>query len=97
MKLIYTFLTLSFIAIGCAGVKVIDPNDKYADTKMLDVSGGNIKVINPYVCRMSSQGHRFSAIGKTEEEARTEVLARCQDRTLISICKASQITCTQNN
>ena len=84
----YLVLIWSF-AIGCAGIKVVNPNDKNQNegTKMLDLSGGEIKVVDTYSCTIVSQGKKSTAIGKTEEEARKEAIAKCQDRTVISFCK----------
>lgn len=87
-----------FLLTDCAGLKVIHPNDENKDsgTKMLDLSEGSPKIVSTYTCKLQSMGHRVSAIGKTEKEARAEVLERCHDRTLISFCKEDKITCTQN-
>ncbi|MBK7842238.1 MAG: hypothetical protein IPJ71_00880 [Bdellovibrionales bacterium] len=91
------FIVMSSFA-GCSGLKVIHPNDENKDsgTKMLDLSEGSPKIVSTYTCKLQSMGHRVSAIGKTEKEARAEVLERCHDRTLISFCKEDKITCTQN-
>ncbi len=82
---------------GCAGMKVVNPNEqKEQETKMVDWSGGTPKIISPYNCKLESMGNKFSALGKTEEEAKTEVLARCRDKTVISFCKAENIACSKN-
>ncbi|MBK8200985.1 MAG: hypothetical protein IPK68_01210 [Bdellovibrionales bacterium] len=87
-----------FLLTGCSGMKVIHPNDenKNSGTKMLDLSGGMPKIVSTYTCKLQSMGQRVSAIGKTEKEARAEVLEKCHDKTLVSFCKEDKITCTQN-
>lgn len=82
---------------GCAGLKVIDPREPdNTGTMALDVSDGRPRLVATYTCKMKSMGHRFSAIGKSEEEARKEVLARCQDKTLLSFCEKEKIECFKN-
>ncbi|MFS4460167.1 hypothetical protein [Bdellovibrio sp. HCB2-146] len=85
------------IATGC-GLKVINPNDqnKNEGTLALDVSDGKVGLVATYTCKLVSMGNRFSALGKTEEDARKEVLAKCQGHTLLSFCKAEKITCVKN-
>ncbi|MBK9038494.1 MAG: hypothetical protein IPL83_04905 [Bdellovibrionales bacterium] len=87
-----------FFLTGCAGMKLIHPNDenKNNGTKALDLSEGRLKIVSTYTCKLQSMGHRVSAIGKTEKEARAEVLEKCHDKTLVSFCKEDKITCTQN-
>lgn len=95
LLVIFIFLILT----SCAGVKVINPNDetgKDKGTKMVDWSGASPKIVSTYSCRLKSMGNRFSAIGKTEADARKEVVAKCHDRTLISNCKADEVTCEKN-
>lgn len=87
-----------FVLSGCAGMKVISPKDENKDkgTKMLDLSSGSPKVVSTYKCKLDSMGHKFSALGKSEKEARDEVLARCHDKAIITFCKSDKITCVQN-
>ncbi len=92
-------IVILFIALlaGCAGMKVVNPEDpatKNAGTKMFDASTGTF--VSTYTCQMMSSAGRVSAIGKTEEEARNETLARCKDRTVISFCKPEKISCSKN-
>lgn len=90
-----TVFTL-FILIGC-GLKVINPNEPNNEgTLAVDVKDGQVSLVETYTCKLKSMGNRFSAIGKTESEARTEVLEKCKDRTLLSFCKTDEITCTKN-
>lgn len=88
---------LVLLSSGC-GLKVINPNDqnKNEGTLALDVSDGKVGLVATYTCKLESMGNRFSALGKTEEEARKEVLAKCQGRTMLSFCKAENITCVKN-
>lgn len=91
--------TILLLLSACAGVKVINPNDdfeKNKNTKMLDISGGSLKVVSTYTCKLNSMGNKISVIGKTEDEARKEVIAKCQDRTLISVCKPEEVKCSAN-
>lgn len=87
-----------YLLTGCAGMKVINPNDENKDkgTKALDFSDGMPKIVSTFSCKIKSAGQTVTAIGKTENEARAEALAKCRDRTLISFCKEDQITCTKN-
>ena len=92
-------LLSNFSTIHCAGVKVINPQDESqrdVGTKMVDWSSGSPKIVETYSCRLKSMGNKISALGKTEELARKEVLARCHDRTLISFCKSEDIVCSKN-
>ncbi len=97
-KTITALGSLIVLLAGCSGMKVINPNDenKDAGTKMLDFSDGSLKIVSTYSCKLESMGHKFNALGKTEKEARIEVLAKCHDRTVISFCKEDQIKCTKN-
>jgi hypothetical protein len=96
VSLVVIFLTQ--ILVGCAGMKVIDPNKP--DTKgtlQVDYSGGTPKLVGTYTCTMvGSNGKRVYATGKSEDEARQEVIARCQDQTLISFCKVARMSCEKN-
>lgn len=72
--------------VGCAGVKVIHPNDKK-----------NQGPAGTYSCSLvASNGKRVYAVGKTEKEAREEAIARCRDKTLISVCLDKNVKCVRN-
>lgn len=91
-------LTLCVLVLaGCAGMKVINPNDqnKNEGTLALDTTNG-FKLVATYTCKLDSMGNRFSAIGKSEAEARDEVVARCRDKSVISFCKPEKATCIKN-
>jgi hypothetical protein len=98
MLKVFLPLIFSTILVGCAGIKVVNPNDKNQNdgTLALDTSGGNLKLAATYTCKLESMGTRLSAVGKTEEEARKEVIARCHDRSLISVCEPDKIKCQKN-
>lgn len=99
-KLISTLLLSLIIAslYGCAGIKVVKPGEpnKNAGTKALDFSSGSLKVVSTHTCNLHSMGSQFSAVGKTEEGARNEVLAKCHDHAVVTFCKADQVTCVSN-
>lgn len=91
-------LGLSLIlGVGC-GMKVIHPDDvnKNAGTLALDIEDGRPKLVETYSCNLKSMGNRFTAVKKTEDEARKEVLAMCKDRTLLSYCQSEKVTCVKN-
>ncbi len=93
----FTVILFMTLLVSCAGMKVVNPEDpatKNAGTKMFDASTG--KFVSTYTCQMLSSAGRVSAIGKTEEEARNETLARCKDRTVISVCNPEKISCSKN-
>ncbi len=101
MKRTILSLALSFTAtsfISCAGIKVINPNDQNENsgTLALDISGGQAKLLATYTCKLESVGTRISAVAKSEGEARNEVIAKCHDRTLFSICDSEKVTCEKN-
>lgn len=80
-------------------MKVVHPGDKNenAGTKALDLSDGKVKFVDTYTCKIvASNGQRVSAVGKTENDARKEALARCRDKTLISICRPENLKCVKN-
>lgn len=95
---VYASAVAILVCIGCAGMKVIHPNrqNENAGTLALDVQDGQLKVVATYTCKLESMGNRFSALGKTEEEARKEVVAKCRDRTVLSFCKLEKVTCVKN-
>lgn len=96
-----SILCLSLLAnfnFGCAGMKVVDPNKpNNKGTMQLDLSSGSPKLVETYTCTIiASNGKRVYATGKNEEEARKEAIAKCQDKTLISFCKDSKVSCEKN-
>lgn len=91
-------LVVAMLAVftGC-GLKVINPNEpNNTGTLALDVTSGSPKLVGTYTCQLQSMGNRFSAVGKTEAEAKSEVVAKCKDRTLLSSCKADNAKCAKN-
>lgn len=57
----------------------------------------NGKLVGTFTCSIvASNGKRVSAIGKTEDEARKETLAKCQDKTVISVCLSKNTKCVRN-
>ena len=97
-KLLCFSLLATSLMIGCAGMKVVDPNKP--DNKgmlQVDYSGGTPKLVGTYTCTMvGANGKRVYATGKSEDEARQEAIAKCQDQTLISFCKVSKMSCEKN-
>lgn len=93
-----TAIFVLLVLVGCAGIKVIHPNDvnKEQGTRMLDWTGGKPSIVETYSCKLFSNGNRFQAIGKSESEARAEVLARCRDGSVVSFCNADKINCFKN-
>jgi len=82
-------------------MKVIRPDekDKNAGTKMVDWSSGTPKVVSTYSCSIvvvADGNKKVIAIGKTEDEARKEVLAKCRDQTIVSVCLEKNVKCVQN-
>lgn len=99
MKLPISYLILiPMFLVGCAGMKVVHPNKPdNKGTLQVDYSGGSPKLVSTYTCTMvGANGKRVYAIGKSEEEARQEAIARCQDQTVISFCKVSKMSCEKN-
>lgn len=95
----FALCLLIFVTSGCQGLKVVRPDDPVEQNKgtlALDVSGGSMKLVETYTCTLKSMGANFSAVGKTEESARNEVVAKCKDRTVISFCKPENATCSKN-
>ena len=94
-----SYLTLlTFCFTGCAGMKVIDPNKPdNKGTLQLDYSSGSPKLVETYTCTMvGANGKRVFATGKSENEARESVIAKCQDQTMVSFCKVSKMSCEKN-
>ena len=82
---------------ACAGMKVIHPNDpRNEGTLAVDTTGGGLKLVETYTCTLVGTGKRHSAIGKSEDEARTEVVAKCRDHTAISFCDVAKAKCVKN-
>lgn len=92
-----TLIVFAFLSVvACAGMKVVDPRDQEnKGTMALDTSGGGLKLVETYTCRLSAMGKTFSAVAKSESEARKEATARCQDNTVISNCNGS-MKCFKN-
>ncbi|WP_291516304.1 hypothetical protein [Bdellovibrio sp. ArHS] len=97
-KYFFSAVLLVSLLSGCAGMKVVDPNKP--DNKgqlQVDYSGGTPKLVETYTCTMvGANGKRVYATGKSEEEARKEAIAKCQDQTLLSFCKVSKMSCEKN-
>lgn len=90
----YTILVLSTYIAAC-GLKVVNPEDeKNKGTMALDWSSG--KIVATYTCKLVGVGKTYRAVGKSEEEATKEVVARCHDGTLISVCNKDKVTCWKN-
>jgi hypothetical protein len=92
-------LVLSLLALsGCSEIKVIKPSDHNPNsgTKILDFSSGELRVVPTYTCQLASMGHQFSAIGKSEDEARKEVVAKCLDKALLTFCDSAKAACVKN-
>lgn len=90
-RIIFLMIAIS----GCAGLKVVNPNENKG-TLAVDTKDGKLKLVETYTCKLSSMGNRFSAVGKSEAEAREEVVARCRDKTLLSFCKSEDAKCEKN-
>lgn len=92
------FLSLFF---GCSGMKIVQPDEKNKNegAKMVDWSSGNPKIVSTYSCSIvavTNDNKKVTAIGKTEAEARKEVLAKCRDEILLSFCLEKNVKCIQN-
>ena len=98
MKNFYFLLLVSIFVSACSGLKVTDPSKP--DTKgtlQVDASSGELKLVGTYTCTMmASNGKRVSATGASEEEARQEVISKCQSQTTVSFCTVSKIQCGKN-
>jgi hypothetical protein len=79
-------------------MKVVNPNKpKTEGTLQLDLSSGKPKLVGTHTCTMvAANGKRIYATGKSEKEARKELIAKCQDQTLVSFCEASKKSCEKN-
>lgn len=85
------------LVAGCSGIKVVKPQEqnKNAGTLALDISDGKPKLVATYTCNLESMGNRFSAIGKTEDAARKEVVAKCRDKAILTFCKPEKASCVK--
>lgn len=94
----FIFAVLIFSLLGCSGITVVDPNKpNNKGTLQVDYSSGTPKLVGTYTCTMvGANGKRVYATGKSEDEARQEAIAKCQDQTVISFCKSSKISCEKN-
>jgi len=92
------FSAIVMLSLSACGLKVINPNNKNPNegTLALDVDNVGVKVVSTYSCKVESMGNRFWGMGKTEEDARNEVMAKCRDKTMISFCKVENVTCVKN-
>lgn len=90
----FTVIVLTTYIAAC-GLKVVNPEDeKNKGTMAVDWSKGEI--VSTYTCKLVGIGKTYQAVGKTEAEAKKEVIARCQDGTLISVCNADKVKCFKN-
>ncbi|MFZ4404949.1 MAG: hypothetical protein ACOYOK_12670 [Pseudobdellovibrionaceae bacterium] len=97
-KYIFFFVCIALVISGCSGLKVIDPNKpNNKGTLQIDYSDGGPKLFGTYTCTMvGANGQRVYATGKSEEEARKEAIAKCQDQTAVSFCNVSKMSCEKN-
>lgn len=85
-----------FLIVGC-GLKVINPNEpNNKGTLAVDVSGGSLKLVETYTCKLESMGKRFYGVAKSESAARDEALAKCRDNSVLSFCKPENTQCEKN-
>ena len=95
-KIALLFVSSILILFQGCGLKVIhpdQPNEK--GTLALDYKTG--KLVGTYTCTMvGANGNRVFATGKSEDEARKEVISKCQSQTLISFCEVSKMSCEKN-
>lgn len=89
------------LLFGCSGMKVVHSGEenKNANTKMVDWSSGTPKIVSTYSCSIVSvmnNNKKITAIGKSEDEARKEALAKCRDQSLLSVCLEKNVKCVQN-
>ena len=83
------------LTVSSCGLKVVNPEDeKNKGSMAVDWSAG--KIVATYTCKLSGIGKTYRAIGKSEEEATTEVVAQCRSGTIISICNKDKVTCWKN-
>jgi hypothetical protein len=95
-SIFYVMVGVGLLLVGC-GLKVIDPNaPNNKGTLALDTSGGGLKLVETYTCKLDSMGKHYYAVGKTEDEARQEALAKCRDGAVLSFCKIENAKCEKN-
>ena len=88
--------SLLILLQGCAGMKVVHP-DRPSEKGTLAYDHQTGKLVATYTCTMvGSNGNRVFATGKSEDDARKEAIAKCQDQTVVSFCKHSKISCEKN-
>ena len=97
-KYIFFFVAIVSLISGCSGLKVVDPNKpNNKGTLQVDYSDGGIKLVGTHTCTMvGANGKRIYATSKSEEEARKEAIAKCQDQTVVSFCNVSKMSCEKN-
>lgn len=91
-----SLIILILMLASCAGVKVIHPNDKNknAGTLALDKNG---KFVKTFTCSIvASNGKRVFAVAKNEKDAHDEAIAKCRDKTIISVCLSKNVKCEKN-
>lgn len=95
MKLHFAYFFAFSFVLGCAGMKVVDPQkSKDQGTLQLDYSGGAVRLVGTVGCTMvAANGQRVYAREKTEDEARREVIAKCRDKTVVSFCESARVEC----
>jgi len=81
---------------GCSSLTVVNSDQqKQKGTLAYDYKTG--KLVATYSCTMvGANGKRVYATAKSEEDARKEVISKCQEQTLISFCNDSKINCQKN-
>lgn len=83
------------VTVSSCGLKLVNPEDeKNKGTMAVDWSTG--KIVATYTCKLVGAGKTFRAIGKSEDEASKEVVAKCRDSALITICIPENVKCTKN-
>lgn len=83
------------LALTSCGLKVIRPEDeKNKGTMAVDWSNG--KVVPTVTCKLVGVGKTHRAVGKSEAEATKEVVARCKDGSVVSICDEKKVECWKN-
>jgi len=93
---IFLICSLLILLPGCAGLKVIHP-DRPSEKGTLAYDHQTRKLVETHTCTMvGANGKRVFATGKTEDDARKEATAKCQDQTVVSFCKNSKMSCEKN-
>ena len=96
MKNLFCFVGVISLLHGCAGIKVVHPDQpKNEGTLAYDAKSG--KLVETFTCTMvAGNGKRVSVVGNSEDDARKEALAKCKDQTVISVCSADKVSCKKN-